>query len=144
LDGIVVGVDLGTTRSPLAVLDQEMKRAVPGSYGSHPAASVILSIPSVVCLDPSGEPRVGEAAQRRSIEDPRRTLSAVLRLLGRRFDSPEIQRRRRLLPYEFSTSEEGGIRIDVEGKLYRPLKSCGSFMRELKSQAETRLERPLG
>jgi len=132
LDGIVVGVDLGTSRCTLAVLDQDVPRAIP---------SVVLAMPSVVFLGPSGEPLVGEAAQRRAITDPRRTISAVLRLVGRPFDSPQIQRRRRLLPYQLSPSEDGGITVDVQGKLYRPIEILAFILKELRANAEARLER---
>ena len=98
--GRIIGIDLGTTNSCVAVLDGNEVKVIPNELG-------VRTSPSVVGYRPDGTILVGDAAKRQAIVNPSTTLVAVKRLIGRNFDSPEVQELRQMMPYPIICAENG-------------------------------------
>ena len=132
-----IGIDLGTTNSVVAVIDKDgAPRILTTDEGS-------TLTPSLVWFAPEG-PRVGEAARAGLDQHPDVTLFAVKRLLGRRFDHPEIRRLARVLPYELIESPNGDTWINLApGKTVTPEEVCGMVLRALRRMAEKHFGEPV-
>jgi len=127
--GRIVGIDLGTTNSLVAYLDPQTSqpKCIPGPYGD-------TLCPSVVSLDPDGNVIVGEAARRRLLTQPERTIYSVKRLMGR--GPADIQDELRLFPFRIDPSSKNVIRVMLGDKVFTPPEISAFVLRELKNWAE--------
>src|SRR3954454_1688871 len=125
----VIGIDLGTTNSLVAVMDGEEPRVIPGPDGSP-------LLPSVVLFTPQG-PIVGAEAKRRLLEDPEHVVYSVKRLMGRSL--ADVAQERLFLPYRLSDEHQEVVRIVMDGREFTPPEISALILRELKQHAEASL-----
>jgi molecular chaperone DnaK len=132
----IVGIDLGTTNSLVAYIDPQTKepKCIPGPYGS-------TLCPSVVSLDADGSIIVGEAAKRRLLTQPERTIYSVKRLMGR--GSTDVQTELKLFPFRIDPNSNNVIRIQLGDKYFTPPEISAFILRELKNWAEAFLGEPV-
>ena len=109
----ILGVDLGTTFSAMAVIESGEPKIIENKEGAR-------ITPSVVALTKTGERLVGITARRQQITNPQNTIYSTKRLVGRRFSDSEIQKDKKLLPYEIRESKDGGVEVKMGDKWYRP------------------------
>jgi molecular chaperone DnaK len=127
--GKIIGIDLGTTNSCVAVLDGSSVQIIPNSIGGR-------TTPSVVAFTDKGDRLLGQIAKRQAVTNAANTVYAVKRLMGRRLDSPEIQKLRCYLGYRIVGSEKGDVRIVMQGKEYSPPEVSAMVLQYLKGAAE--------
>ncbi|WP_035586915.1 molecular chaperone DnaK [Hippea jasoniae] len=127
--GKVLGIDLGTTNSCMAIIEGGKPRVIPNAEGAN-------TTPSVVAFTDKGEILVGQAAKRQAITNPKRTIFSVKRLIGRRFSSKEAQEAISRLPYEVVEGPNGDCRIKIDGKEYTPQEISAKILMKLKADAE--------
>ncbi|AEA33457.1 molecular chaperone DnaK [Hippea maritima] len=127
--GKVLGIDLGTTNSCMAIIEGGKPRVIPNAEGTN-------TTPSVVAFTDKGEILVGHAAKRQAITNPTRTIFSVKRLIGRRFGSKEAQEAISRLPYKVVEGPNGDCRIQIDGKEYTPQEISAKILQKLKSDAE--------
>jgi len=127
--GKIIGIDLGTTNSCVAVLEGSGVQIVPNSLGGR-------TTPSIVAFTEKGDRLLGQIAKRQMVTNAGNTIYAVKRLMGRRYDSPEVQRLRSYLTYNLTASEKGDVRIAVHGKEYSPPEISAMLLQCLKNMAE--------
>jgi molecular chaperone DnaK len=125
----IIGIDLGTTNSCVAVFEGSNVQIVPNNLGGR-------TTPSVVAFTEKGDRLLGQIARRQAVTNSARTIYAVKRLMGRRFDSDEVQRLRSYLPYKLDAFKNGDVRILVGGKQYSPPEISAMVLQYLKSSAE--------
>src|SRR5512136_2349456 len=125
----IIGIDLGTTNSCVAVLEGATVQIIPNDIGGR-------TTPSVVAFAEKGDRLLGQIAKRQAVTNAANTVYAVKRLMGRRLDSPEIQRLRCYLGYHIVGSEKGDVRIVMQGKEYSPPEVSAMVLQYLKSAAE--------
>jgi len=128
--GKIIGIDLGTTNSVCAVM-----------LGGDP--SVVTSVeggrlfPSVVAVNPkNGERMVGQVAKRQAVVNPENTIFSIKRFMGRKFDDPEVQRARNLVPYKVTAAPNGDVRVWMGGKEYSPPEVSAMILQKIKADAE--------
>jgi molecular chaperone DnaK len=136
--GIILGIDLGTTNSCMAMVDPATGQAcvLPNREGER-------TTPSVVGIDASGRVTVGSAARRQAVLNPRHTLFGVKRLMGRRFSDPAVQQLTRLLPFELVADPSGNAAVRVHGQVLTPAEISSHVLRYLKESAEAQLGQPV-
>ncbi len=127
--GVTVGIDLGTTNSCIAYLESGKPVVIPNREGARVT-------PSVVAFLKSGERLVGQLAKRQMLLNPERTVFAVKRLMGRKYDSPEIERVKERLPYKLVPAENGDVWVEIDGKRYSPPEISAMILMYLKECAE--------
>jgi molecular chaperone DnaK len=127
--GKIIGIDLGTTNSCVAVLEGSSVQIIPSSLGGR-------TTPSIVAFAEKGDRLLGQIAKRQMVTNAGNTIYAVKRLMGRRFDSPEIQRLKSYLTYQLTASDKGDVRIAVHGTEYSPPEISAMLLQHLKSMAE--------
>ena len=127
--GRLIGIDLGTCTSCVAVLDGGVPKVVPNQEGSR-------TTPSVVAFAPDGAPLVGGTAKRHSTTNPTNAAEAVIRLLARKFHSAEGDWARQTLSYPLAESESGGIALYLAGEVRSPLHAASLILAKLKRAAE--------
>jgi len=125
----ILGIDLGTTNSCMAVMEAGSPKVIPNAEGSR-------TTPSVVAFTKKGEELVGVLAKRQAITNPERTIFSVKRFMGRRYDSPAIQKDKELVPYKLIPAENGDVRIKIEDKVYSPPEISAKILMKLKRDAE--------
>jgi len=130
--GKILGIDLGTTFSAMAVVEGGEPRIIENKEGAR-------TTPSVVALSKSGEILVGVTARRQQITNPKNTIFSIKRLIGRRFSDPEVQRDKKLLPYDIRESSEGGVEVKMGDKWYKPVEISAMILQKLKRDAEEKL-----
>ena len=131
--GRIVGIDLGTTNSCLAVAEGGSSAQVLGNrFGSR-------TTPSIVAIAEDGDRLVGQIAKRQAITNLENTVCAVKRLIGRKFSSPEIQRTLQVLAYSLMEADNGDVLVQVREHLYSPQEISSMLLRELKGYAEEAL-----
>ncbi len=128
----IIGIDLGTTYSAMAVIDKGQPEIIENSEGAR-------TTPSVVALSKSGEILVGVTAKRQQVVNPQNTLYGIKRLIGRRFSDPEVQRDKTLYPYEIKEAEDGGVLVKMGERWYKPAEISAKVLQKLKRDAESRL-----
>ncbi len=128
----VIGIDLGTTNSCVAIVENGETIVIPNAEGSRTTASV-------VAFTNSGERLVGQVAKRQSVTNPENTVFAVKRLMGRRFDSPEAERQAQLVPYRITSSENRDAWVTAGGKAYSPPEISAMVLATIKGIAESYL-----
>ena len=134
--GLVLGIDLGTTNSCVAIFEGSAPRVLSNREGSR-------TTPSVVAFGDKGERFVGVAARRQAISNPQATIFAAKRLIGRKFDDPEIERVRGLLSYELAPGENGDVSVIARGQTLTPEEVSAVILSEVRSYAEEALGRPI-
>ncbi|MGI9106134.1 MAG: molecular chaperone DnaK [Pyrinomonadaceae bacterium] len=127
--GKVIGIDLGTTNCCVAVLEGGAVQIIPNKEGGR-------TTPSVVGFTDKGERLVGQIAKRQAVTNAANTVYAVKRLIGRKFNSPEVQRSVETSPFEIVDSQNGDARIRVQGRVYSPQEISGIVLQRLKAAAE--------
>ena len=132
--GKIIGIDLGTTNSVVAVMEGGEPTVIPSAEGGR-------TVPSVVAFSKSGERLVGQIAKRQAITNPTNTIYSIKRFMGRRWDDPEVQRSKTLVPYTLEKdSKNDGVRVAVgDGKSYTPPEISAMILQKLKADAEAYL-----
>lgn len=125
----VIGIDLGTTNSVVAYLEGGQPTIIPNKEGSR-------LTPSVVAWTKKGEILVGQLAKRQAITNPQNTVFSIKRLMGRRFEDPEVQKARKVLPYEIVPGKHGEACVKIGEKIYTPPEISAMILRKLKEDAE--------
>ncbi len=127
----ILGIDLGTTNSCMAVVEGGQPKVIDNAEGAK-------TTPSIVAVSKTGERLVGQIAKRQSVVNPTNTIFSAKRLIGRRWDDEEVQRDVKWLPYKISQKGDG-VRIEMSGKEYAPEEISAMVLQKLKADAETRL-----
>ncbi len=127
--GKVIGIDLGTTNSCVAVMEGSDAKVITNPEGGR-------TTPSIVAVSESGERLVGQIAKRQAITNPENTVFAVKRLIGRRYASKEVQDDIKILPYKIEQAENGDVRINLRGKLNSPAEISSFILANIKHTAE--------
>ena len=127
--GRVIGIDLGTTNSCVAVMEGGVPTVIPNQEGAR-------TTPSIVAFTAKGERLVGQIAKRQALTNPRNTVFAVKRLIGRKDNSDEVQQARRFMPYGLAQSPNGDVHIQIEDKIYSPPEISAFVLQKLKAAAE--------
>ncbi|RMH40855.1 MAG: molecular chaperone DnaK [Deltaproteobacteria bacterium] len=127
--GKIIGIDLGTTNSAVAVMEGKEPKIITNEEGGR-------LTPSVVAFDDKGDVLVGQIARRQAITNPENTIFSVKRLIGRRFDEPETQDEIKRLPYKVVRAPNGDCAIEVRGKKYSPQEISARVLMKLKRAAE--------
>ncbi len=127
--GKVIGIDLGTTNSCVAVMIGGEPVVIPNSEGSR-------TTPSVVAFTESGERLVGQIAKRQAITNPENTIFSIKRLMGRKFDSQEVQEAKKHLPYKIVKAPNGDAHVEVRGKTYSPPEISAMILQKMRQTAE--------
>jgi molecular chaperone DnaK len=127
--GKVIGIDLGTTNSCVAVMEGGEPVVIPNSEGSR-------TTPSVVAITESGERLVGQIAKRQAITNPDNTIFSIKRLIGRKYDSPEVTEARKHLPYKIVKAANGDAHVEIRGKAYSPAEISAMILTKMKQTAE--------
>ncbi|MGH7893336.1 MAG: Hsp70 family protein, partial [Candidatus Binatia bacterium] len=125
----VIGIDLGTTNSCVSIMEGGDTTVVTNSEGSR-------ITPSVVGITESGERLVGQIARRQAITNPENTIFAIKRLIGRRFDDPEVQKAMKVLPYKIVKADNGDAWVEIRGKKYSPAEVSAMILQKMKQTAE--------
>lgn len=125
----VIGIDLGTTNSCVAIMEGGDPKVIPNSEGGR-------TTPSVVAFTESGERLVGQIAHRQAITNPDNTISAVKRLMGRRYDDPLVAKAMKVLPYKIVKADNGDAWVEIRGKAYSPAEISAFVLQKMKQTAE--------
>ncbi|MBN9343743.1 MAG: molecular chaperone DnaK [Caedibacter sp. 38-128] len=128
----VIGIDLGTTNSCVAVMDGSSAKVIENAEGAR-------TTPSMVAFTKDGERLVGQAAKRQGVTNPENTLFAIKRLIGRRYDDPTTQKDKALVPYKIINSETGDAWVEAHGKDYSPSQVSAFILQKMKETAENYL-----
>ena len=127
--GKVIGIDLGTTNSCVAVMEGSEPKVITNPEGGR-------TTPSIVAVSESGERMVGQIAKRQAITNPENTVFAVKRLIGRQYASKEVQDDIKILPYKIEQAKNGDVRIKLRGKLNSPAEISSFILANIKHTAE--------
>jgi len=127
--GKIIGIDLGTTNSCVAILEGSTVQIIPNSLGGR-------TTPSIVAFTEKGDRLLGQIAKRQMVTNAGNTVYAVKRLMGRREDSPEVQRLKTYLTYKLTASDKGDVRISVRGSEFSPPEISAMLLQYLKNMAE--------
>jgi molecular chaperone DnaK len=128
----IIGIDLGTTFSAMAVVQSGEAKIVENKEGAR-------TTPSIVAITKSGERVVGVLAKRQAVTNPTNTIFSVKRLIGRKFSDAEVQRDKKLLPYEIRESADGGVDVKMGDKWLNPAEISAMILQKLKADAEAKL-----
>ncbi len=134
--GKIIGIDLGTTNSCVAIMDGGDAKVITNPDGGR-------TTPSVVAVTESGERLVGQTAKRQAITNPEFTVFGVKRLIGRKYDSKVVQNDINILPYQIKRADNGDVRIDLRGKLNSPAEISSFILAFIKKFAEDYLGEPV-
>jgi len=125
----IIGIDLGTTNSCVAVMEGGEAKVITNQEGGR-------TTPSVVAITESGERLVGQVAKRQAITNPESTVFGVKRLIGRKFDSKEVKKDIKVLPFKISHSANGDACVDLRNKQYSPAEISSFILANIKKTAE--------
>ncbi len=128
----ILGIDLGTTFSAMAVVEGGTPEIIENKEGGR-------TTPSVTAITKNSERLVGIIAKRQAITNPKNTIFSIKRLMGRKFTDPEVQRDKKLLPYEIREKKDGGVEVKIGDKWYSPPEISAMILQKLKQDAEDRL-----
>ncbi len=127
--GKIIGIDLGTTNSCVAVMEGDKAKVIENAEGDR-------TTPSVVAFTPEGEVLVGKAAKRQAVTNPHNTLFAIKRLIGRKFDDEVVQRDIEMVPYKIVKADNGDAWVEVNGKKMAPPEISAKVLQKMKKTAE--------
>ncbi|HEX3346480.1 MAG TPA: molecular chaperone DnaK, partial [Acetobacteraceae bacterium] len=132
----VIGIDLGTTNSCVAIMEGKDPRVIENSEGAR-------TTPSIVAFSDSGERLVGQAAKRQAVTNPNNTIYAVKRLIGRRYDDPLVEKDKKLVPYAIVRGDNGDAWVEARGQKYAPSQISAFILGKMKETAEAYLGEPV-
>ena len=131
--GKIIGIDLGTTNSVVAVMEGGEPSVIASAEGSR-------LIPSIVAVNPkTGERMVGQVAKRQAVTNPENTIFSVKRFMGRKFTDPEVQRAMKVVPYRVVGAPNGDVRVIMGGQEYSPQEISAMILQKIKADAEAYL-----
>jgi len=130
--GKVIGIDLGTTNSCVAVMEGKSPRVIENAEGMR-------TTPSIVAFTDDGERLVGQPAKRQAVTNPEKTIFAVKRLIGRRYDDPMVEKDKKLVSYKISKASNGDAWVEADGKQYSPSQISAFILQKMKETAEANL-----
>ncbi|MER0237375.1 molecular chaperone DnaK [Fulvimarina sp. MAC8] len=125
----VIGIDLGTTNSCVAVMDGKNSKVIENAEGAR-------TTPSMVAFTDDGERLVGQPAKRQAVTNPENTMFAVKRLIGRRYDDPTAQKDKELVPYKIVKGDNGDAWVEADGEKYSPSQISAMILQKMKETAE--------
>src|SRR2546428_9077313 len=128
----VIGIDLGTTNSCVAVMEGKTPKVIENAEGMR-------TTPSIVAFTEDGERLVGQPAKRQAVTNPERTIFAVKRLIGRRYDDPMVEKDKKLVPYKIVRASNGDARAEIQGKPYSPSQLSAFILQQMMETAEAHL-----
>ncbi|MBS7539618.1 molecular chaperone DnaK [Ancylobacter lacus] len=128
----VIGIDLGTTNSCVAVMEGSTPKVIENAEGAR-------TTPSIVAFTEDGERLVGQPAKRQAVTNPERTFFAVKRLIGRRYDDPMVEKDKHLVPYKIVRADNGDAWVESDGKKYSPSQISAFTLQKMKETAEAYL-----
>ncbi|MDP3800516.1 MAG: molecular chaperone DnaK [bacterium] len=128
----ILGIDLGTTNSAMAVVEAGEPKIIENKEGNR-------TTPSIAAIQKGGERVVGVLAKRQAVTNSQNTLFSVKRLIGRNFDDSEVQRDKKLLPYEIRKASDGSVEVKMQERWYKPQEVAAMVLQKLKQDAEDRL-----
>ena len=128
----VIGIDLGTTNSCVAVMDGKDAKVIENSEGAR-------TTPSIVAFSGEGERLVGQPAKRQAVTNPEGTVFAVKRLIGRRYSDPTVEKDKKLVPYKIVEGSNGDAWVEVSGEKYSPSQISAMTLQKMKETAESYL-----
>jgi molecular chaperone DnaK len=128
----VIGIDLGTTNSCVAVMEGATPKVIENAEGMR-------TTPSIVAFSDDGERLVGQPAKRQAVTNPERTFFAVKRLIGRRYDDPMVEKDKKLVPYKIVRASNGDAWVEADGKQYSPSQISAFVLQKMKETAEAHL-----
>jgi molecular chaperone DnaK len=128
----VIGIDLGTTNSVVAVIEAGEPAVLDNSEGSR-------LTPSIVAITKGGERLVGQVAKRQAVTNPENTIYSIKRLMGRKFEDPEVRRTLKSVPYKITRAANGDVRVAMGGREYSPPEVSAMILQKLKADAEAKL-----
>ncbi|MBS0855283.1 MULTISPECIES: molecular chaperone DnaK [unclassified Tatumella] len=134
--GKIIGIDLGTTNSCVAIMDGGKARVLENAEGDR-------TTPSIIAYTQDGETLVGQPAKRQAVTNPQNTLFAIKRLIGRRFQDEEVQRDLKIMPYKIIGSDNGDAWLDVKGQKMAPPQISAEVLKKMKKTAEDYLGEPV-
>ncbi|MDM0047321.1 molecular chaperone DnaK [Variovorax dokdonensis] len=132
----IIGIDLGTTNSCVAIMEGNTTRVIENSEGAR-------TTPSIIAYQEDGEVLVGASAKRQAVTNPKNTLYAVKRLIGRKFEEKEVQKDIDLMPYTITKADNGDAWVEVRGKKLAPPQISAEVLRKMKKTAEDYLGEPV-
>ena len=132
----VIGIDLGTTNSCVAIMDGKEPRVVENSEGTR-------TTPSMVAFTKDDERIVGQPAKRQAVTNPDKTLYAIKRLIGRRFDDPQVQKMAKTAPFHIIQGDNGDAWVEIDGEKYAPAQISAMVLQKMKETAESFLGQPV-
>src|SRR5689334_4519216 len=130
--GKVIGIDLGTTNSCVAVMEGKTPRVIENAEGAR-------TTPSIVAFTDDGERLVGHPAKRQAVTNPEKTIFAVKRLIGRRYDDPMVEKDKKLVPYKIAKASNGDAWVEENGQTYSPSQISAFILQKMKETAEANL-----
>ncbi|MGI6103472.1 MAG: molecular chaperone DnaK [Patescibacteria group bacterium] len=130
--GKIIGIDLGTTNSVVAVMEGGKPKVIPSAEGGN-------TVPSIVAITKAGERVVGQIAKRQAITNPTNTIYSVKRFIGHAYDDAEVQKMKQLVPYAVSKGADGSVRVKMGDKDYTPQEISAFILQKLKADAESYL-----
>ncbi|HQS49932.1 MULTISPECIES: molecular chaperone DnaK [Roseixanthobacter] len=125
----IIGIDLGTTNSCVAVMEGSSPKVIENAEGAR-------TTPSIVAFTEDGERLVGQPAKRQGVTNPERTFFAVKRLIGRRYDDPTVEKDKKLVPYHIVRADNGDAWLEADGKKYSPSQISAFILQKMKETAE--------
>jgi len=134
--GKIIGIDLGTTNSCVSIMEGNTTRVIENSEGAR-------TTPSIVAYQEDGEILVGASAKRQAVTNPKNTLFAIKRLIGRKFTEKEVQKDIDLMPYSIVAADNGDAWVEVRGKKLSPQQVSADILRKMKKTAEDYLGEPV-
>src|SRR5712675_966306 len=130
--GKVIGIDLGTTNSCVAIMEGKTPRVIENAEGMR-------TTPSIVAFTDDGERLIGQPAKRQAVTNPEKTIFAVKRLIGRRYDDPMVEKDKKLVPYKITRASNGDAWVEADGKSYSPSQISAFILQKMKETAEAYL-----
>src|SRR3981081_3697791 len=130
--GKVIGIDLGTTNSCVAVMEGKTPKVIENAEGAR-------TTPSIVAFSDDGERLVGQPAKRQAVTNPEKTFFAVKRLIGRRDDDPVVEKDKKLVPYKIVKASNGDAWVEADGKTYSPSQISAFILQKMKETARAHL-----
>ncbi|TIT35004.1 MAG: molecular chaperone DnaK, partial [Mesorhizobium sp.] len=128
----VIGIDLGTTNSCIAIMDGKESKVIENAEGAR-------TTPSIVAINSDGERLVGQPAKRQAVTNPENTIFAVKRLIGRRYDDPVTDKDKKLVPYKIVKGDNGDAWVEAGGKKQSPSQISAMILQKMKETAEAYL-----
>ena len=128
----ILGIDLGTTNSAMAIIEGGESKIIENAEGSR-------TTPSIVAISKTGERLAGLLAKRQAVTNPSNTIFGIKRFIGHNFDDKEVQKDRETVPFEIRKSDTGGVEVKMGDKWYKPEEISAMFLQKLKADAEAKL-----